>query len=92
MKKVYEDTKNIVEYGLFNFMKAVMEAKDQGYEIDFESNDHVPQVFGSLYEVVMVKEEKQPVRVTEEVAKQIDEAVVEEMSTSRAGRKKKEAS
>lgn len=60
MQAVYTDTKEITEYGLYAFMQAVVDAINQGYRIDFESNQYCPQTYGSLFTVVMVKPNAEP--------------------------------
>ena len=51
---------HIEEYSLAAWLAEVETVINQGYTFDFESNDTHPQVFGSMYTVLMV-----PVKVKE---------------------------
>lgn len=50
-------TKRIDAYSLAEFMNKVEEAYNEGYRVDFTTNENYPQAFGSHYTVGMVKQE-----------------------------------
>lgn len=49
------NTKKIVEYGVVDFCRSVQEAFEEGYRIDLTKNETCPMVFGTMYELLMVK-------------------------------------
>lgn len=44
----------IEAYSLAEFCKLTQQAINQGYEFDFETNEHFPQSYGSLMEATML--------------------------------------
>jgi hypothetical protein len=65
-------TKRIDAYSLAEFMNKVEEAYNEGYRVDFTTNENYPQAFGSHYTVGMVKQE-----VSAEVPKEVPEVKTE---------------
>lgn len=53
-------TKLIEDYSLGAFLKAVVDAVAEGYELDLESNERAPQSFGGYYYVVLVDKDEEP--------------------------------
>lgn len=49
------ETKKIEDYGLGAFITRVLEAAQEGYVLDLESNDNAPVTFGGYFHCVMVK-------------------------------------
>jgi hypothetical protein len=80
------ETKKIEEYGLGAFMTRVLEAAQEGYVLDLESNDNAPVTFGGYFYCVMVK--PSVVKSTTDVPSVEAESDKEE-STPRRGRKPK---
>ena len=80
------ETKKIEEYGLGAFMTRVLEAAQEGYVLDLESNDNAPVTFGGYFYCVMLK--PSVVKSTTDVPS-VEAASEKEESTPRRGRKPK---
>ena len=66
-------TKKVENYSLGAFIKDVLEARDEGFEVDFESNDNAPVAFGGYYLCIMVKKEnKEVIKPTQDAPVQLD--------------------
>jgi hypothetical protein len=50
-------TQRIDAYSLAEFLTKVEEAYNEGYRVDFSTNENYPQAFGSHYTVGLVKPE-----------------------------------
>jgi hypothetical protein len=50
-------TQRIDAYSLAEFLTKVEEAYNEGYRVDFSTNENYPQAFGSHYTVGLVKQE-----------------------------------
>ena len=50
-------TKRIDAYSLAEFLTKVEEAYNEGYRVDFSTNENYPQAFGSHYTVGLTKPE-----------------------------------
>lgn len=50
-------TKRITEFTFLDFMKSVEESILEGYRLDFDNIDNVPQRFGNTYECGMKQKE-----------------------------------
>lgn len=80
------ETKKIEDYGLGAFITRVLEAAQEGYVLDLESNDNAPVTFGGYFHCVMVK--PSVVDLTTNVLS-VEVDAEQEESTPRRGRKPK---
>ena len=80
------ETKKIEDYGLGAFITRVLEAAQEGYVLDLESNDNAPVTFGGYFHCVMVK--PSVVKSTTNVLS-VEVDSEQEESTPRRGRKPK---
>ena len=86
----------VVGYGFQDFIKDLEQAFEQGYRLDFESNENYPQQIGSYYQALMPKKvgyvkEKQSTGVSpfKELEVQEDEETSQQpVQTGTRGRKK----
>lgn len=77
-------TKRIDAYSLAEFMNKVEEAYNEGYRVDFTTNENYPQAFGSHYTVGMVKQE-----ASVEVPKEVPEVKTEPDTSTEVSTKRK---
>lgn len=72
------NTKKIVEYGVVDFCRSVQESFEEGYRIDLTKNETCPMVFGTMYELLMVKSDQAAVEPAVEavVQPEVDPTVV----------------
>ena len=64
MTNTTQEIKLIAEYGLVQFCKEIEKALKEGFSFDFDTNERVPNSYGSLYECTLVKSEIQTVEGT----------------------------
>lgn len=80
----------VVGYGFLDFIKDLEEAFEQGYRLDFESNENYPQQIGNYYAAQLVPKQStlsQVLRGQPEVYQE-QETSQEEGKTQARGRKK----
>ena len=80
----------VVAYGFQDFIKDLEEAFEQGYRLDFESNENYPQQIGNYYAAQLVPKQStfsQVLRGQPEVHQE-QETSQEEGKTQARGRKK----
>lgn len=80
------ETKKIEDYGLGAFMTRVLEAAQEGYVLDLESNDNAPVTFGGYFHCVMLKPS---VAKSTTSTRSVETDPDQEESTPRRGRKPK---
>lgn len=80
------ETKKIEDYGLGAFVTRVLEAAQEGYVLDLESNDNAPVTFGGYFYCIMLK--PSVVKSTTNVPS-VEEDSEQEEPTPRRGRKPK---
>lgn len=80
----------VVGYGFHDFIRDLEQGFEQGYRLDFESNENYPQQIGSLYTAQLVSKKSalsQVLRGQPEVHQE-QETSQEEGKTQARGRKK----
>ena len=79
----------VVAYGFQDFIKDLEEAFEQGYRLDFESNENYPQQIGNYYSALLPLKgsEKKVVQAQPEVYQE-QETSQEPVQTGTRGRKK----
>lgn len=52
----------IQEYSFDNYTKKLQEAVQQGYAVDFESNEQYPRMIGTIFVVGLQKQAEEPAK------------------------------
>jgi len=53
------ETEQIQGYGFADFLEKIEKMINQGWQLDFSTNDNYPTSFGTFYSVGMIKVEKE---------------------------------
>lgn len=80
--KEKEDKKVIEAYGFIEFLKAVQAGVQEGYELDFVTNEGFPQQMGTYYRgtLLLQKEEVKVHKANKKEKAEIKEVKAEEVS------------
>ena len=79
----------VVAYGFQDFINDLEEAFEQGYRLDFESNENYPQQIGNYYSALLpLKGSQKKVVQAQPEVEQEQETSQEEGKTQARGRKK----
>lgn len=85
--KEKEDKKVIEAYGFIEFLKAVQAGVQEGYELDFITNEGFPQQMGTYYRGTLLLQ-KEEVKVHK--AEKVDKAAKKEKAESKEVKETKE--